>query len=143
MVTTCLGLPHACGGVSVALTDIPPPLLSSPRMWGCFQLHFAYMTRIAVFPTHVGVFRSIFRIWILSRSLPHACGGVSEKKVFSSIGNRASPRMWGCFPCHCPAYNFPHVFPTHVGVFLHLAATAPNMPCLPHACGGVSPALCS
>src|SRR5690625_5378024 len=108
---------------------------SSPRMWGCFQLHFAYMTRIAVFPTHVGVFRSIFRIWILSRSLPHACGGVSEKKVFSSIGNRSSPPMWGCFPCHCPACDCPHVFPTHVAGRLHISATAHKQHSRAHARG--------
>ena len=55
--------------------------------------------------------------------------------------NRSSPRTWGCFHVHRADNESAPVFPTHVGVFLillrcHLAGCR-----LPHARGGVSPAL--
>ena len=53
----------------------------------------------------------------------------------------SSPRTWGCFFSSRSQHIWRNVFPTHVGVFLillrcHLAGCR-----LPHARGGVSPAL--
>ena len=50
------GLPHACGGVSVAGTATAVLGLSSPRMWGCFRPGSQQRRIDHVFPTHVGVF---------------------------------------------------------------------------------------
>src|SRR5690625_7831113 len=97
MVTTCLGLPHACGGVSVALIVIAPPVLSSPRMWGCFRHRLVSDHNGKVFPTHVGVFPASLRVDDAYRCLPHACGGVSEHFPNLAIEPRSSARMSGCF----------------------------------------------
>ena len=50
------GLPHACGGVSVAEGCLPSNVKSSPRMWGCFRKCLVAPCFSKVFPTHVGVF---------------------------------------------------------------------------------------
>ena len=92
------GLPHARGGVSGFLHVGASHITSSPRTWGCFTNGGRYETpkrclpharggvspskRISkmvhtVFPTHVGVFLTGYRI------LP----GMAE----------SSPRTWGCF----------------------------------------------
>ncbi len=49
-------LPHARGGVSIAVSRSIGMSSSSPRTWGCFQLLAAGIRRARVFPTHVGVF---------------------------------------------------------------------------------------
>ena len=49
-------LPHACGGVFARALEVPGVAQSSPRMWGCFRSHSMGASRLAVFPTHVGVF---------------------------------------------------------------------------------------
>src|SRR5690625_6302493 len=87
MVTTCLGLPHACGGVSVALIVIAPPVLSSPRMWGCFRHRLVSDHNGKVFPTHVGVFPASLRVYDAYRCLPHACGGVSEDRKSTRLNS--------------------------------------------------------
>ncbi len=52
---------------------------------------------------------------------------------------KSSPRPWGCFSVE-PFYTYRiTVFPTPVGVFLLLIATAQLFNSLPHARGGVSP----
>ena len=49
-------LPHARGGVSYVAYAARLAYKSSPRPWGCFQLHAVRRTIGAVFPTPVGVF---------------------------------------------------------------------------------------
>ena len=117
-VMTTMRLPHACGGVSGIVVETHTHTGSSPRMWGCFLawtlLHAAFM----VFPTHVGVFPLLQRGLHTSKSLPHACGGVSRllEKVRRFLWS--SPRMWGCFLFFLLRSFICFVFPTHVGVFL-------------------------
>ena len=91
--------------------------VSSPRTWGCFHSEYKREIRIAVFPTHVGVFLPEAAGISPRRGLPHARGGVSNLTVFSEKPKKSSPRTWGCFwprPCPRPCRV---VFPTHVGVF--------------------------
>ena len=94
---TGAGLPHARGGVSLAVLEM------DGRLW--------------VFPTHVGVFR--FEFWIAPKAsgLPHARGGVSSTRRFSSFRPMSSPRTWGCFRKSGACWLSCLVFPTHVGVF--------------------------
>ena len=91
-------LPHARGGVSVerGLPALIP--LSSPRSWGCFQTAKKGPCHGSVFPTLVGVFPKGSQAMRSKESLPHARGGVSNKR--------------------CPLRRRPRVFPTLVGVFL-------------------------
>ena len=113
------GLPHARGGVSPVGVGCCEPSGSSPRTWGCFWASRFMPERVAVFPTHVGVFLGIPVHARESRGLPHARGGVSWTKAMSG-------------------YDV-SVFPTHVGVFLIVVLETGLRSGLPHARGGVSP----
>jgi len=53
----------------------------------------------------------------------------------------SSPRTWGCFWLALSQYSCSFVFPTHVGVFQLPSLPAMVALCLPHARGGVSPAV--
>ena len=133
-----LGLPHACGGVSIGKIILRENRESSPRMWGCFStITASYMVR-GVFPTHVGVFLVQPSSHPPFGRLPHACGGVSVSRWKFAYLQRSSPRMWGCFHPRVAIVNAKRVFPTHVGVFLIISNWGQAAACLPHACGGVS-----
>ena len=116
-----LCLPHARGGVSFLskrrFLDTP----SSPRTWGCFFLRKLLRDCGCVFPTHVGVFLSASPDHCRMMSLPHARGGVSNRKNSDAEEEKSSPRTWGCFQILSLIAHFPGVFPTHVGVFLRNA----------------------
>ncbi len=90
-----LGLPHACGGVSIYGQCRVFPDLSSPRMWGCFHRYGRLYLIHRVFPTHVGVFPGCSALDSSGRGLPHACGGVSGAHLRSCWPSASSPRMWG------------------------------------------------
>ena len=138
VVTRTSGLPHACGGVSNHNVATFCVLVSSPRLWGCFDSLAEVVSGGTVFPTPVGVFQSRRPERTSLLSLPHACGGVSITGAFSRGSARSSPRLWGCFHRlqHCERPGT--VFPTPVGVFLYWRAKRQKTLCLPHACGGVS-----
>ena len=53
------GLPHARGGVSIALLEIIRITRSSPCTWGCFQSETNLEIKEIVFPMHVGVFPAL------------------------------------------------------------------------------------
>ena len=90
-------LPHACGGVSIEVTLQGNGKVSSPRMWGCFQVRARQAQAFG--------------------SLPHACGGVSKIICDIRVYRMSSPRMWGCFQPLERSPETRRVFPTHVGVF--------------------------
>ena len=107
-------------------------------MWGCFSPNATGKLRASVFPTHVGVFlNGLFRS-VVPKSLPHACGGVSDNYFRTGPVFPSSPRMWGCFSDFFATNRISSVFPTHVGVFLPCFQQEADDECLPHACGGVS-----
>ena len=94
-------LPHVRGGVSIACPHSSGlRARSSPRAWGCF---------LAICRLHVAI-----------HGLPHVRGGVSRdaRKRFEKA--LSSPRAWGCFLILSPRTRKLSVFPTCVGVFLHL-----------------------
>ena len=90
---------------------------SSPRPWGCSYVGRIACKLVPVFPTPVGVFRSLPRPPATVRCLPPARGGVPWTALF-----------------RLPA---PAVFPTPVGVFLPDSDEQDRRPSLPHARGGV------
>ena len=132
------GLPHARGGVSHVDFVVHPRRQSSPRPWGCFWNHQRLDRRHFVFPTPVGVFPLTAPARTLTRSLPHARGGVSLEAAYRREEKVSSPRPWGCFRSDIATAAARFVFPTPVGVFL----SGPRRPrlqwSLPHARGGVS-----
>ena len=136
--TAYRGLPHARGGVS-DLTDYwNDHGVSSPRSWGCFYREARRLLDRAVFPTLVGVFLKISSLFMLTRCLPHARGGVSRPSIHVPMLRTSSPRSWGCFYLGGSRQTIQFVFPTLVGVFPAIASLPALFPGLPHARGGVS-----
>ena len=76
-------LPHARGGVSMAMTT--------------------GLCAVEVFPTLVGVFLIRFYLTVVCFGLPHARGGVSGWLSRTKLPALSSPRSWGCF---CIRVNF-------------------------------------
>ena len=110
-------LPHARGGVSKVHDPSRRASRSSPRTWGCFYTETHVRSKVAVFPTHVGVFLAKSAALLTSGSLPHARGGVSQITITIDKRVGSSPRTWGCFLEHEIGEHCEAVFPTHVGVF--------------------------
>ena len=131
-------LPHVRGGVSKHPDFADGIYQSSPRAWGCFFLRCHTEERAAVFPTCVGVFPSSTRAGLLSESLPHVRGGVSEAGGLDSPEAESSPRAWGCFSQYRRDDRRAYVFPTCVGVFLTRSPSRWSRRGLPHVRGGVS-----
>ena len=117
---SCAGLPHARGGVSRQRKTKNGIRRSSPRTWGCFSALYLDKLVVTVFPTHVGVFPLPFLRASQQVRLPHARGGVSTVTGKLIINATSSPRTWGCFWSYGGCGLVYDVFPTHVGVFLHI-----------------------
>ena len=114
---------------------------SSPRQWGCFPDIEPIPPRQSVFPTPVGVFLFNFVDSRKKGGLPHASGGVSKDTDEYDSERVFSPRQWGCFHHSvCPSRRVV-VFPTPLGVFLSMPSGSSPRSSLPHASGGVSPAV--
>ena len=111
-------LPHARGGVSRNHGGKSDNAQSSPRTWGCFPKPRSVRLPRRVFPTHVGVFLSLYLYTDSTLCLPHARGGVSIQSVAYMPPSSSSPRTWGCF--YCPNFRIRRICS------------------LPHARGGVS-----
>ena len=111
-------LPLARGGVSIHVYHCDMLVSSSPRTWGCFSALLAIRAFNVVFPTHVGVFLSLYLYTDSTLCLPHARGGVSIQSVAYMPPSSSSPRTWGCF--YCPNFRIRRLCS------------------LPHARGGVS-----
>ncbi len=137
-VGSAIGLPHACGGVSIADKVWEVAEGSSPRLWGCFHVALSYRYVSGVFPTPVGVFPLGSLSLPVIAGLPHACGGVSSGPLRYALSLRSSPRLWGCFLRQASGHDAGVVFPTPVGVFPVTGLVAYMGARLPHACGGVS-----
>ena len=131
-------LPHARGGVSFTCGTPQVGIPSSPRTWGCFYPYPGAIFPGTVFPTHVGVFLSVWALPVLLLRLPHARGGVSPGTGPKGRWVLSSPRTWGCFSAHRRKHPHSRVFPTHVGVFLRIRIRVSIRVSLPHARGGVS-----
>ena len=130
----------------------------SPRTWGCTVKQKTCLTKSVVFPTHVGVYRKINKIFNTQRKFsprtwgctdrgrafsvdkmgfPHARGGVPACGSLASFLNKFSPRTWGCTGRRCVLCKPEHVFPTHVGVYLTMVFIHIPVQSFPHARGGV------
>ena len=122
----------------MVLAMVSPPLMSSPRAWGCFYSSAASAAWAPVFPTCVGVFPKFSTFGGGFVCLPHVRGGVSPYLAFAVMPGKSSPRAWGCFFEPINARQLKNVFPTCVGVFLPFAASCAVSLRLPHVRGGVS-----
>jgi len=134
-------LPHARGGVSIMKALNQKETESSPCTWGCFCWDVDKIDSWVVFPMHVGVFLLQNGFVITWLRLPHARGGVSDRKIKRALLVKSSPCTWGCFSHTAWGCEPPIVFPMHVGVFLFIHLHRLKCLSLPHARGGVSKAL--
>ena len=75
-----------------------------------------------VVPTHVGVFLIPFHTAAPTVGCPHARGGVPHRQSGSIEHLALSPRTWGCSSHWTISTWRGRVVPTHVGVFLTMAA---------------------
>ena len=96
--SSCICIPHVCGGVSIS--------------------HQYIAGKALVFPTCVGVFLFRRHRSPASSRIPHVCVGVSGRLTFHMLSRMYSPRVWGCFSAYGKTIAQKLVFPTCVGVFL-------------------------
>ena len=135
----CSGyLPHMRGGVSIPCRQGAAPPSSSPHAWGCFLPSGAYLDTDFIFPTCVGVFPSQKAPLFRYVDLPHMRGGVSSFSWAHGYNNPSSPHAWGCFQNSHHVNGWKCIFPTCVGVFLHIIESTGGDLNLPHMRGGVS-----
>ena len=88
-MVTSPGLPHACGGVSIAILKNKKGGKSSPRMWGCF-LRALWRWRMAgVFPTHVGAISQAVQP---TNAAPSMLSAISSKNC--GTGRPRERRIW-------------------------------------------------
>ena len=90
-----------------------------------------------VFPTPVGMFRLFYDTLNVSLGFPHARGDVPPRAARPRATARFSPRPWGCSGEVVGFEKRALVFPTPVGMFLHLASSTFIMTSFPHARGDV------
>ena len=124
--------PHARGDVPKTFSVSMAAMKFSPRTWGCSERESRGQGRARVFPTHVGMFRSLQGVRFRPGSFPHARGDVPGASP--CIYGRApfSPRTWGC-----SGWQVASVFPTHVGMFRFRSLRYSCCSCFPHARGDV------
>ena len=96
-----------------------------------------------IFPTCVGVFLGLPGTLQPFVHLPHMRGGVSLTAASVCLSPGSSPHAWGCFHQLPGTKQCPEIFPTCVGVFLHVCLAVLSCQYLPHMRGGVSGAVCS
>ena len=113
---TFKGLPHARGGVSPENPVVFCKKESSPRPWGCFHIETARSALPQLFPTPVGVVPGRAFRGEVSRTLPHARGGVSTFRSTSPALVSSSPRPWGWFRPHVRLRTAGGVFLTPMGM---------------------------
>jgi len=109
--------PHTRGGVPEVCLNPPPDFLFSPHAWGCTDQHQTdSVLRVGfphtrggvpdgiqggfacqrVFPTRVGVYRSLCYRFALQVRFPHTRGGVPFFQRSTRGGKVFSPHAWGC-----------------------------------------------
>ena len=89
-------IPHARGGVPRELEGAGRKKGYSPRTWGCTGEASREASVRLLFPTHVGVYRTIRRTRGSRRPIPHARGGVPRTSLPKLLQTHYSPRTWGC-----------------------------------------------
>ncbi len=109
--------PHARGGVPLRCSACHINPAFSPRPWGCTEFAYTGKSKTKVFPTPVGVYRSLRSSTGKTFRFPHARGGVPENSENTLWLFPFSPRPWGCTACERIANNQRVVFPTPVGVY--------------------------
>jgi len=113
--------PHACGDGPNLRRDVRRRAPFSPRVWGWSVDQPCINQFCTVFPTRVGMVRTIFNSLIYCMGFPHACGDGPLTQSWSGLRAQDLPVS--------------HVFPTRVGMVRSRCFDTGAARCFPHACG--------
>ena len=114
---TASRFPHRRGGVPNMPTGRTRCTWFSPQAWGCTEYADWPDPVYVVFPTGVGVYRSLANMLRSRCRFPHRRGGVPDGTRIVWLPRTFSPQAWGCtaaLPALVPPLS---VFPTGVGVY--------------------------
>jgi len=107
----------------------------SPRPWGC-SAHFFSQVRFAkLFPTPVGMLRSLELTRLPAPTFPHARGDAPQMFGLLVVAESFSPRPWGCSVLVEKLKAAVVLFPTPVGMLRQLQRAARSSKTFPHARG--------
>ena len=129
--------PHARGDVPAIATGALLALAFSPRSWGCSGEGHHPGCRERVFPTLVGMFRTLAFQGRHDARFPHARGDVPDERRSDIVDGGFSPRSWGCSDERRSDIVDGGVFPTLVGMFRFLWLLLSLSLGFPHARGDV------
>jgi len=132
---TC-SFPHTRGGGPQAAPEGPDATRFSPHAWGWTVSPRRQRAGILVFPTRVGVDRSMRERLPLLRSFPHTRGGGPRRTLLIRAGLWFSPHAWGWTVSYSGTTPAPRVFPTRVGVDRRHQPGAAQPGRFPHTRGG-------
>ncbi len=92
---------------------------------------------LRVFPTRVGMFRTVVAAFFRLGCFPHPRGDVPPRREDIDSGKLFSPPAWGCSVDTNGSNSVFNVFPTRVGMFRLSAKRGHLASCFPHPRGDV------
>ena len=108
--------PHTRGGGPLDIDWAPTNYTFSPHAWGWTDDRRGRAVGRLVFPTRVGVDRSIMPPAITAAGFPHTRGGGPIEWTFAPGRSPFSPHAWGWTAATRKTTRTRTVFPTRVGV---------------------------
>ena len=130
--------PHACGDESEYIPEEDINDIFSPRVWGWILLYNEKQEESKIFPTHVGINLRLWSSRQLWRSTPRTCGDEPGGNNKTCWNKQFSPRMWGWTYSRNAAARDDPVFPTYVGMNLHIMHLICSLKNFPHIYGDES-----
>ena len=104
-------------------------------MWGLRGLKTRGGSAWAMFPTHVGIARTLAVAARVGADVPYACGDCATHSRPASHAGRCSLRMWGLRGGLAADGGGSQMFPTHVGIARNRRHAAGLARYVPYACG--------
>ncbi len=135
-VSVFVRVPHARGGGPALPIPIESRVTCSPRAWGWTACGTVIARRADVFPTRVGVDRTVRTPSPMPCRVPHARGGGPATGSGQIRGMGCSPRAWGWTAVSEQRVVYAAVFPTRVGVDRMRYSISSWRTRVPHARGG-------
>ena len=127
--------PRACGANRTAVSTIPPPNGSSPRMRGKQLLCGSRISALRIIPAHAGQTHGLLRRIQTATDHPRACGANCCCSHSSRRSSGSSPRMRGKRRDALHTAIRYRIIPAHAGQTPALSAVAIEPPDHPRACG--------
>ena len=128
-------VPYACGDCAANRPHTRKSRPCSLRMWGLRGLGCPAASGCRMFPTHVGIARSLYSLIGHLPHVPYACGDCAHFQHPYVTPAKCSLRMWGLRDVAAQRVPTGPMFPTHVGIarnpFQHGGACQD----VPYACG--------